>query len=178
MLYNRIKIIDNSLHEIIPLYSLESQKRRKIVLINCATDKSYYKEIYNIYGVSLLRYQYGINKYLSDLYMYTNGFNKRTMYYFVGNIFSIQSFYPFLNKLVYASHMAHLKKKFGEHTYWSISYMNKYPCRGQRRRSNASTAHKLHILSRFSVSRTTKKAHIVVKAKKNKKQAVQKRSKR
>ena len=117
MLYNSIKTIDNSLREIIPLYSSESQKRRKIVLTNCVTDKSYYKEIYNLYGVALIRYNYGINKYLSDLYMYTNGFNKRTMFYFIDRILSIQSFYPLINKLIYATQMANLKKKFGEHTY-------------------------------------------------------------
>ena len=56
--------------------------------------------------------------------------------------------------------------------------MNKYPCRGQRRRSNASTAHKLHLLNRFSVSRASKKKKIVFKKKIVKKKATPKRKKK
>lgn len=179
MLYTSVDIIKNVLLENIPMYSDELKKKKKIVLLNCITDKSYYKEIYNIYGVLLLRYNYGVNKYSSDLYMHTNGFNKCTMFYFVSEMFALSYFYNCMNKAVYAAHMSHLKKKFEEHTYWSISYMNRYPCRGQRRRSNASTPYKLHLLSRFNVIPIKKKNKVKVNKinKPNKKKTTKKRKK-
>lgn len=117
MFYSNINIVNNTLRENMSIFSDGLKKRKKIVLLNCITDKSYYKEIYNIYGVLLLRYNYGINKYLSDLYMYTNGFHRRTMYYFVTEMFSLQYFLPYINKIVYSEHLSYLKKKFDEHTY-------------------------------------------------------------
>jgi hypothetical protein len=117
MTYSQINIVYDSLRELIPLNTSETHKRKTITVTDWATDKSYYQEIHNKYGVSLIRDHYGLNRYLSNLYMYTTGFNRRTLFYFIENIFSVYKVYPVLSKFLYASHMSYLRKKFNEHTY-------------------------------------------------------------
>lgn len=52
--------------------------------------------------------------------------------------------------------------------------MNKFPCRGQRRRSNASTAYKLHIASRIgTIAQPIAKTRVKVKKKIHKLKKVQ-----
>lgn len=169
----KIHTIEETLYAILPIHMQEYNRKRKIVLLNCASDRSYYKEICNVYCIAMLRYHYGIGSYLSHLYVYNMGFNKRTMFYFrhqAFETFSITSIYQYINKLTYAGHMACLRKKFEAHTYWSISYMHRYPCRGQRRRSNACTAKRLHLWSQFNPVVHKKKESIKIKKKPKAKQ--------
>lgn len=79
--------------------------------------------------------------------------NRRTNYYFFKHLFNIKYIvlcYPAINKIACEFQYSNLKKKFAQNTYWSVSYLHKFPCRGQRRRSNASTPKKLNIVNSFS----------------------------
>ena len=121
LLYNQTtNVIRSTLPQIIPMYISELKIKRKIIITNYALDKRYYVEIGNLFGLSLLRYNYGVNRYLSELYIFTGGLNKRTLYYFMREMFDI-SFITYIftciNKKLYSAHMSYLKKKFAEYTF-------------------------------------------------------------
>lgn len=139
----RTNVIANTLHNIIPLYIQEYREQRTIIVSDYPLDKRYYSKVGNVYGVALLKYNYGVNKCLSALYMLTGGFGSRTPYYFIREIEDaslLTSLFPCINKKLYDERISQMRKKYKTNTYWSMSYQYKYPCRGQRRRSNASTA--------------------------------------
>jgi hypothetical protein len=171
LLYNKTtNVISNTLPQIIPIYISELKITRKMIITNYAIDKSYYVVIGNLFGLSLLRFNYGVNRYLSELYIFTGGLHRRTLYYFMRDLFDISYIsylFTCINKKLYSTYMSFLKKKFAEHTFWSTSYLNHYPCRGQRRRTNASTASKLNVVSKFStVSAVKKESSVKKKSKK------------
>jgi len=121
LLYNKTtNVISNTLPQIIPIYISELKIKRKIIITNYAVDKSYYIVIGNLFGLSLLRLNYGVNRYLSELYIFTGGLHRRTLYYFMREMFDI-SFITYLftciNKKLYSVYMSFLKKKFAEHTF-------------------------------------------------------------
>ena len=120
-LYNKsTNVLSTTLQQIIPLYSSELKIKRKIVITNYALDKSYYVVIGNLFGLSLLRYNYGVNRYLSELYIFTGGLHRRTLYYFMRDMFDtsfITYLFTCINKKLYSLCMSYLKKKFSEHTF-------------------------------------------------------------
>jgi hypothetical protein len=121
LLYNNsTNVISSTLPQIIPLYISEVKIQRKIIITNYALDKSYYVVIGNIFGLSLLRYNYGVNRYLSELYIFTGGLHRRTLYYFMRDLFDISYItylFTCLNKKLYSLCMSYLRKKFAARTF-------------------------------------------------------------
>lgn len=118
-IYN-ISQISSSLRIILPIYGSGSSLHKKIIRTDYVIDKSYYAQISEVYGCILLRYNYGINRYLSALFIRICGFNMRTPYYLCNIFLDIQfimHFFPNINKLLYKYFLLHLKKKFESHTY-------------------------------------------------------------
>lgn len=121
LLYNKTtNVISNTLPQIIPIYISELKITRKMIITNYAIDKSYYVVIGNLFGLSLLRFNYGVNRYLSELYIFTGGLHRRTLYYFMRDMFDISYIsylFTCINKKLYTIYMSFLKKKFAEHTF-------------------------------------------------------------
>jgi ribosomal protein S13 len=173
MLYDGKKnVIRLCLLRLLPIHKIEHNKIRKIIVTDYPTNSSSYVDIGRVFGASLLRYNYGIGKYLSELYVLTLGMNLRTEYYFYKPLFDVSyvvSVYKLINKVLYSHWCLSLKKKFDEHTYRSTSYLNRFPCRGQRRRCNASTPNKLHLISKFSALSAKKEAPLKIRGNTGKK---------
>jgi hypothetical protein len=156
-LNKRTNIISNSLRTILPIYHSEVAKKKTIIVTNYVIDKRFFVELFNIYGLYLLRFNYGVNRYLSELFIFTGGMHKRTSYYFFSDLFHltyITYLFSFINKRAYEFSYSNVQKKYAQHSFWSISYLHKFPCRGQRRRSNASTAKKLNFAHKLVSSVT------------------------
>lgn len=155
MLYHKPRhcVIADSVRELLPIYKSDSVGTKTITLTDYVLDKRFYAEITNIYGIYLLHYNYGIHRYLSELFIYIHGMHLRTRYYFFKSLFHLKYLalcYQAINKVACEFHYSSLKKKFIQNTYWSVSYLHKFPCRGQRRRCNASTPKKLNISYKFA----------------------------
>jgi hypothetical protein len=151
----KFNVVTDSVRELLPIYDSEVVKKKTITLTNYVLDKRFYTEITHIYGLLLLRFNYGVNRYLSELFIYMHGMHRRTNYYFFKHLFNLKYVvlcYPAINQIACEFQYSNLKKKFAQNTYWSVSYLHKFPCRGQRRRSNASTPKKLNIVHSFSKS--------------------------
>src|SRR3989338_6402212 len=119
----------------------------------------------------MLRLNYGVHRYLSDLFIFTCGLHKRTAYYFSPSIFNVtylMYLFPSINKRAYEYSYSNIQKKYAAHTFWSISYMHKFPCRGQRRRSNASTAKKLNFAHKLTSTNNTNISYNAINTKKQK----------
>lgn len=150
----RNNVISESLRTILPIYNSDAVKKQQMCVTDFKTDQSVFVECRHIYGLYVLRYNYGVNRYLSELYIFTGGLHKRTAYYFCLPLFdaaTIAYYFSLINKIGYLLSYNSLRKKFRQHTFWSISYMHRFPCRGQRRRSNAATAKRLHKVSYLNV---------------------------
>ena len=121
LLYNKAtNVVSITLPQIVPIYISELKIKRKVIITNYATDKSYYIVIGNLFGLSLLRSNFGVNRYLSELYIFTCGLNRRTLYYFMRGLFDITLvtyLFTCINKKLYSVYMSYLKKKFDEHTF-------------------------------------------------------------
>lgn len=146
-------IISSSIRTILPFFSNQLNVIKKIILTNYLIDKSYYVEIGDLFGRFYLSLYYGIYFFLSNLFLFIFGLQLRTRYYFFNSLFDVShilSCFPLINKILFLHFFSFLKKKFDSHSYWSTLYLHKYPVRGQRRRTNASTSSMLNIVSRFS----------------------------
>jgi hypothetical protein len=149
----KANVISKMLRTMLPIYNSDVAKKKTIIVTNYVLDKRFFVEILNIYGSYLLRFNYGVNRYLSELYICTGGLHKRTAYYFFTDLFNLKyitSLFSSINKIAYDKSYNNLQKKFAQHTFWSRSYLHKFPCRGQRRRSNAATAKKINFVNRFA----------------------------
>lgn len=116
----RYSVIMESVRELLPIYDSEAVKKRTITLTNYVRDERFYTEITNIYGLYLLRFNYGVGDYLSRLFVYIHGMHIRTNYYFFRSLFNIKYIvlcYSAINKIAYEFHYSNIKKKFLQNTY-------------------------------------------------------------
>jgi hypothetical protein len=86
----RHSVINLSLHEVVPIYDSEVVQKKTITLTNYVTETRFYSEITNIFGLYFLRFNYGVNRYLSELYVYIHGMHNRTNYYFFTYFFNLK----------------------------------------------------------------------------------------
>lgn len=121
MFYNNKKsIVSVSIYTILPFFSSGFNAVKKIIITNYLLDKSYYVEIGDVFGKSLLCFYYGINFFLSNLFIYLFGLHVRTRYYFFNYLFEvghIVSCFPLINKVLFQHGFSFLKKKFDSHSY-------------------------------------------------------------
>jgi hypothetical protein len=146
-------VVSLSIVKILPFFSVGLNGLKKIIVTNYLLDKSYYVEIGDLFGKFFLCYNYGVYFFLSHLFINCFGLQLRTRYYFFSYLFEFSNIvfcFPLINKLLFQHSFFFLKKKFDSHSYWSTLYLHKYPIRGQRRRTNASTAKKLNMVYRFN----------------------------
>lgn len=147
----RINHISDTLKSIIPNPFVGVNAN--IIVTNYLSDRSHYVDTSKMYCSALLPHNHGINRCLSKLYISVCGLHGRTSPRFFGTSFSVEAItyiFPHINKVLFNTSFSFLKRKFEAHTYWSTLYLNKYPCRGQRRRTNASTAHKLNLVYKLN----------------------------
>jgi hypothetical protein len=143
-------VIKLSLRTLLPVYRKPSMCT--VVLTNHTKKHRYF---FNnnpnlLYGAGLLRNNYGINHTVSELFVHVYGYNSRTDACFIPFIMDVQyltGIFPMINAPAFSSYIDAMRHKYSLNNYWSGRYMRRYPCRGQRTRTNASTAKKLHNLA-------------------------------
>jgi len=119
----KANVVMKMLRTMLPIYNSDVAKKKMIIVTNYVLDKRFFVEIINIYGSYLLRFNYGINRYLSELYICTGGMQKRTAYYFFTNLFNLKyitSLFSSINKIAYDKSYNNLQKKICT-TYFLIT---------------------------------------------------------
>ena len=113
-------VISATLTNIIPFFMDASIKKKKIVVTNYVLNKSYYIEIGTLFAASLLKFNYGVGKAVSSLYIYNIGMQLRTIYYvmpFFFDLICVETYFKCINNSLYSLCIGYIKKKFNSHAY-------------------------------------------------------------
>lgn len=116
----KTNVIGKALRTIVPMYNSVVAKKKTMCVTNYMIDKNFFVECRSIYGLFVLRYNYGVNRYLSELFIFTGGLHRRTAYYFFSDLFdlvNITYIYSAINKIAFTLSKNSLKKKFAQHTF-------------------------------------------------------------
>lgn len=126
--------------------------KTRIIIHLYKGERYIYMNFENYKLMKLFKLHYGIGNYLSTLYILSSGYHTFSSYkifpFFPDNQ-RLNHVYGLINQKLIYFYVFFMKNKLSYTSYWSIRYTNKYPCRGQRTRSNARTAFRLHNYNKF-----------------------------